>query len=78
MDGIKFHAIIPLVENALRIDGGEGARLILDIPESQIEATEYIRQLRGKQLVVTISIHGEENGLVDTRDDFTSKPIWYG
>ena len=49
-----FAATIPPTESALRIHGEEGARLLLDIAESDLPAFLMVLPMRGSRLRVTI------------------------
>ena len=53
---IVFEATIPRLMSAINIDGDAGARIKLDIPESDIEAAHQLCSMRGKVLKVTIEV----------------------
>lgn len=52
---VTFPASIPPTETAIKIHGEGGARLQLDIAESDMGAFLPVLPLRGKMLVVTLS-----------------------
>jgi hypothetical protein len=53
-DPIVMVASIPPIMSALRVDGSGGARLQLDIPETEREAIKALLDMRGAELIVTI------------------------
>lgn len=54
MEEIKFSASLPEIQSAISI-GGDGARLKIDVPESEIAAIIKLAAYgRGKVLMVTI------------------------
>lgn len=60
---IEFLASFPPIQSAIKIDGQGGARIQLDVPES--EMGNFIRAMmwRGKRLIVTLTLldEGEKN-----------------
>lgn len=56
METITFAASLPEIQSAISI-GGTGARLKIDVPESEIaEVIKLAAYGRGKVLMVTISV----------------------
>jgi hypothetical protein len=51
---VTFPAVIPSIETAVKIHGDGGARLILDIAESDLAAFLPAVVFRGKRLQITI------------------------
>lgn len=51
---VSFPATIPPTETAIKIHGEGGARLILDIAESDLGAFLMALPMRGKRLVVSL------------------------
>jgi hypothetical protein len=51
---IVMLASIPPIMTALKVDGSGGARLQLDIPDSETEAIKALLDMRGAELVVTV------------------------
>lgn len=61
MDAIQFLATIRPIQSALSISGNEdGARLTLDIPESELPAIARLLLMRGKVLRVTVEIEADD------------------
>jgi hypothetical protein len=52
---VKFPATIPPSETAIKIHGEGGARMILDIAESDLGAFLPALVMRGRRLVVTLA-----------------------
>ena len=59
---VTFPATIPMTETAIKIHGEGGARLQLDISETNLGAFLPALVMRGKRLVVTLESE-EENEL---------------
>ena len=53
-EGVTFPATIPPMETAIKIHGEGGARMILDIAESDLGAFLPALTMRGKNLSVTL------------------------
>jgi hypothetical protein len=53
-DPVTFLASFPPIQSAIKIDGQGGARIQLDIPESEMGNFIKAMTWRGKQLLVTI------------------------
>jgi len=61
MDKITFNASLPPIQSAILLDGqGDGARIKLDIPRSDIEAILKLQRLAGTCFRVTIEC--DDNG----------------
>jgi hypothetical protein len=57
MTEIKFIASLPPIQSAISLDGnGDGARIKLDIPRSDIQAVLNLQQHAGKCLRVVIMV----------------------
>ena len=54
-DAISFPATIPPMETAIKIHGEGGARMLLDIAETDLGAFLPALVMRGKRLIVTLS-----------------------
>ena len=60
MEKITFTASLPPIQSAINLDGqGDGARIKLDIPRSDIEAVLRLQGLSGQSFKVTIEAIGE-------------------
>ncbi len=57
---VSFPATIPPSETAIKVHGEGGARMQLDIAESDLGAFLPALVMRGKRLVVTLAAVGEE------------------
>ena len=56
---IEFTASLPPIQSAINLDGaGDGARIRLDIPRSEIEAVLKLQGLAGQVFRVVISDDG--------------------
>ncbi len=53
-ESIVMLASIPPIMTALKVDGSGGARLQLDIPDSEREAIKALLDMRGAELIVTV------------------------
>ncbi len=51
---VAFLCSLPLIQSAIRIAGDGGARVLIDIPESELPAIVRLVLLRGQLLRVTI------------------------
>ena len=52
---VTFPATIPPIETAIKVHGEGGARMLLDIAESDLGAFLPALAMRGKRLAVTLS-----------------------
>ncbi len=59
-ESIVMLASIPPIMTALKVDGSGGARLQLDIPDSETEAIKALLDMRGAELVVTVQRRGQQ------------------
>lgn len=59
-DRVQFIASIPPIETAIKIHGEEGARLILDVADTELGNFFPITLLRGKVLKITVEKHRSE------------------
>lgn len=75
-DTITFRASLPPIQSAITLDGmGDGARIKLDIPRSDVGAALLLQHHgAGKELEVTIKIVGIAN---DGSKREQHKPIHY-
>jgi hypothetical protein len=55
-DTVEFEATIPLLQSAISIGGDGGARVKLDIAESDIAAVKRLMDLRGEVLKVVMKV----------------------
>lgn len=53
---LAFSATIPPLMSAIQIDGSGGARIKIDVPESDIEAVTRLMALRGQELIITVAL----------------------
>ena len=51
---ICFIASFPNIQSAIRVSGDGGARILLDIPESELPAIARLLLMRGKAINVTV------------------------
>lgn len=59
---IKFAASLPEIQSAISV-GGDGARLKIDVPETEIaEVLKLAAYGRGKILHVTVEVEGDGEG----------------
>lgn len=58
---VKFIASFPAIQSAIKIDGDGGARIQLDIPESELANFAPAIAWRGELLEVTISVLQNDN-----------------
>lgn len=64
MEKIIFTASLPPIQSAINLDGnGDGARIKLDIPRSDIEAILRLQGLSGKTFKITIEAMDKWQGL---------------
>ena len=57
---IKFTASLPPIQSAINLDGnGDGARIKLDIPRSDILEVLKLQALAGESFKVTIGVNSE-------------------
>lgn len=57
MTEINFNASLPPIQSAISLDGnGDGARIKLDIPRSDIQAVLDLQKYAGKCLAVLITL----------------------
>lgn len=52
---IEFIASLPPIQSAIQLDGLEGARIKLDVPENQMLAVLKLSTLKGKIFKVIIT-----------------------
>ena len=55
-DPIAFEASLPAIQTAIKIAGDGGARVQLDIPETELPAIARLLLARGRVLRVTIEV----------------------
>jgi hypothetical protein len=53
-DEVRFRAVFPNTQSALRFHGGGGLRIQLDIPESEMSRAVELLAWRQRVLVVTV------------------------
>lgn len=59
---ITFHAAFPPIQSAIRLDGQGGARIQLDVPESDIQDFIGAMAWRGSVMVVTLTLEDNDDG----------------
>lgn len=60
MDKFSFIASLPPIQSAISVSGqGDGARIKLDIPQSELAAIINLQLLSGQSFKVTIEQEGE-------------------
>lgn len=59
MDPIRFSAILPSIQSAIRLDGSGGARIQLEVPEEDRMEVYKLNELKG--CVFTVSIERVED-----------------
>lgn len=65
MSSITFNASFPPIQSAIKISGSDGARIQLDIPQTDMEAVAALLGLTGCRLKVTVGVVADkdrENG----------------
>ncbi|MCK9602354.1 MAG: hypothetical protein M0R06_25135 [Sphaerochaeta sp.] len=62
MKPIKFSAILPPVQAAIKLDGQGGARIQLDIPEEDRMQVYQLNELKGMVFEVTVSLPQKNKG----------------
>ena len=60
LDTAKFKASIPPIMSGIKT-GGDGMRLSLDIPETEMGEAVKLLGMRGKRLVVTVEVYDADN-----------------
>jgi len=58
---IVLLASLPPVQSAITISGDGGARIKLDVPESEMDAVMRLAALRGELLRVTVEVEVERS-----------------
>lgn len=57
---VKFRAILPPIQSAISLDGnGDGARIKLDVPRSDVRAVLFLQQMYSNK-VFTVIITDDE------------------
>lgn len=64
---VSFLASFPDIQSAIKV-GRDGARIQLDIPETEMPAIVRLMLMRGVVLRVTIEVN--DNGQTETRDRY--------
>ena len=55
MEEIRFKASLPPIQSAISLDGnGDGARIKIDVPRSEINAILLLQSLSGEVFEVTV------------------------
>lgn len=57
---VTFLAAFPPIQSAIKVCGDGGARIQLDIPESEMDEVMRLMALRGQVLQVTIRLHDND------------------
>jgi len=72
---ITFLASFPAIQSAIKIDGAGGARIQLDIPESEMGNFIKATMWRGERLTVTLELFKRDlTGLDDGEKQADEKP----
>ena len=69
---VTFLATIPPIQTAIKVAGDGGARVQLDIPESELPAIARLLLARGKVLRVTVEAEQEEDAKTEDRNRYFS------
>ncbi len=69
-DSATFLATIPLTLSAIRFGGDGDARIMLDVPESEIAQVAKLLLMRGRVLRVTIQPEMDDERPTATRKHF--------
>jgi hypothetical protein len=74
---ITFQAYFPPIQSALKVTGtGDGARIQLDIPETDMAAVAHLLLMRGQTLEVTMQVvQSVTNGKTETRQRTARNPL---
>lgn len=68
-EAITFLAAFPPIQSAIKLDGSGGARIQLDIPESEMGNFIKAMMWRGKRLRVTLEEDTENWTKLDANDE---------
>ncbi len=72
---IEFEATFPAIQSAIKVDGAGGARVQLDIPETELPAIARLLLMRGKVLRVRVGVRESlTNGSPEARTRAARKP----
>lgn len=66
---VTFLASFPGIQSAIKV-GPDGARVQLDIPETEMPAIVRLMLMRGKLLKITVEI---DNGTTEDRDRYFTR-----
>ena len=55
---VKFLAIIPMIQTAIKISGDGGARIQLEVPETDVKAVFELAKM--KEQILRVEIYGED------------------
>ena len=73
---VSFVASFPNIQTAIRVAGDGGARILLDIPESELPAIARLLLLRGVVLTVTVEVQRSlTNGSTETNRRAARSPL---
>lgn len=61
-DKISFIASLPPIQSAIQLNGLDGARIKLDVPENEMPEVMKLVLLKGKAFRVTITQEKEKSG----------------
>jgi hypothetical protein len=75
---VSFLASFPNIQTAIRVAGDGGARILLDIPETELPAIVRLLLLRGQVIRVTVQAEvqpGLTNGSTETKRRTARSPL---
>ena len=75
---VSFLASFPNIQAAIRVAGDGGARILLDIPETELPAIVRLLLLRGQLIRVTVEAEvqpGLTNGSTETKRRTARSPL---
>lgn len=64
---IAFEATIPPLQSAIQVDGAGGARVKLDLPETELPAIARLLLMRGRVLEITVKVRKTANAEASRR-----------
>lgn len=74
-DAVAFLASFPPIQSAIRV-GQDGARIQLDIPETEMPSIVRLMLMRGVVLRITVEVEqGFTNGSTETRRRAARSPL---
>lgn len=72
---IEFLAAFPDIQSAIKVNGGgNGARIALDIPETELPAIARLLLMRGRVLRITVEAKANQNDTTPRASNRTRRP----